>query len=84
MVGQVHEELAGLAAHEDALAVVLRRGGAAGSANTYTLRLAEDVYPNQPNVRRYTVDLDAGLFAGPHFAVQDIGPFVLAVRKPST
>ncbi len=59
---------------------LMRRGGAAGSANTYTLRLAEDVYPNQPNVRRYTVDLDAGLFAGPHFTVKNIGPFVLAVR----
>ncbi len=62
---------------------LMRRGGAAGSTNTYTLRLAEDVYPNQPNVRRYTVDLDAGLFAGPHFSVKEIGPFVLAVRKPS-
>ena len=62
---------------------LMRRGGAAGSTNTYTLRLAEDVYPNQPNVRRYTVDLDAGLFAGGHFSVKDIGPFVLAVRKPS-
>ncbi|MEI6251811.1 MAG: galactan 5-O-arabinofuranosyltransferase [Mycobacteriaceae bacterium] len=62
---------------------LMRRGGAAGSTNTYTLRLAEDVYPNQPNVRRYTVDLDAGLFAEPHFSVKDIGPFVLAVRKPS-
>jgi len=60
---------------------LMRRGGAAGSANTYTLRLAEDVYPNQPNVRRYTVDLDAGLFAEPHFTVTNIGPFVLAVRK---
>ena len=60
---------------------LMRRGGAAGSANTYTLRLAEDVYPNQPNVRRYTVDLDAGLFAEPHFSVKDIGPFVLAVRN---
>ncbi|MCW1960252.1 MAG: galactan 5-O-arabinofuranosyltransferase [Mycobacterium sp.] len=60
---------------------LMRRGGAAGSANTYTLRLAEDVYPNQPNVRRYTVDLDAGLFAEPHFTVKTIGPFVLAVRK---
>lgn len=59
---------------------LMRRGGAAGSADTYTLRLAEDVYPNQPNVRRYTVDLDAGLFAEPHFTVQTIGPFVLAVR----
>ncbi|MFN8071588.1 MAG: galactan 5-O-arabinofuranosyltransferase [Mycobacterium sp.] len=60
---------------------LMRRGGAAGSTNTYTLRLAEDVYPNQPNVRRYTVDLDAGLFSDRHFTVTDIGPFVLAVRR---
>ena len=60
---------------------LMRRGGAAGSADTYTLRLAEDVYPNQPNVRRYTVDLDAGLFAEPHFTVTTIGPFVLAIRN---
>ncbi len=60
---------------------LMRRGGAAGSADTYTLRLAEDVYPNQPNVRRYTVDLDAGLFAAPHFTVTTIGPFVLAIRN---
>lgn len=59
---------------------LMRRGGAAGSADTYTLRLAEDVYPNQPNVRRYTVDLPAALFAAPHFTTQTIGPFVLAVR----
>ncbi|MEI7546153.1 MAG: galactan 5-O-arabinofuranosyltransferase [Mycobacteriaceae bacterium] len=60
---------------------LMRRGGAAGSSNTYTLRLAEDVYPNQPNVRRYTVDLDATLFAEPHFQVTSIGPFVLAIRN---
>ena len=60
---------------------LMRRGGAAGSANTYTLRLAEDVYPNQPNVRRYTVDLDARLFVEPHFTVSAIGPFVLAIRN---
>ena len=53
-----------------------------GAGNTYTLRLAEDVYPNQPNVRRYTVDLKAALFADPRFAVDAVGPFVLAVRKP--
>ncbi|KJX75862.1 galactan 5-O-arabinofuranosyltransferase [Mycobacterium lepromatosis] len=57
---------------------VMRRG----VGNTYTLRLAKDVYPNQPNVRRYTVDLPAALFSGQRFAVQDIGPFVLAIRKP--
>ena len=57
---------------------VMRRG----ASKTYTLRLAEDVYPNHPNVRRYTVDLRAALFADPRFAVQSIGPFVLAIRKP--
>lgn len=58
---------------------VMRRG----AGNTYTLRLAEDVYPNQPNVRRYTVDLKAALFSDPRFAVETIGPFVVAVRKPA-
>ncbi|MEE6178099.1 galactan 5-O-arabinofuranosyltransferase [Mycobacterium sp. 050134] len=53
-----------------------------GANNNYTLRLAQDVYPNQPNVRRYTVDLRAALFADPRFAVQSIGPFMLAIRKP--
>ena len=60
---------------------LMRRGGAAGATDTYTLRLAEDVYPNQPNVRRYTVELDAALFADPYFTVKTIGPFVLAIRK---
>jgi galactan 5-O-arabinofuranosyltransferase len=54
-----------------------------GANSTYTLRLAEDVYPNQPNVRRYTVDLPAALFADPRFVVETVGPFVLAVRKPA-
>ncbi|WP_156738386.1 MULTISPECIES: galactan 5-O-arabinofuranosyltransferase [unclassified Mycobacterium] len=54
-----------------------------GANSNYTLRLAQDVYPNQPNVRRYTVDLPAALFADPRFAVQTVGPFVLAVRKPA-
>lgn len=60
---------------------LMRRGGGSGSATTYTLRLAEDVYPNQPNVRRYTVELDSALFAEPHFTTKTIGPFVLAIRN---
>jgi galactan 5-O-arabinofuranosyltransferase len=65
---------------------LMRHGGSAGAASvtggsSYTLRLAEDVYPNQPNVRRYTVELNAAIFADPRFAVTTIGPFVLAVRK---
>jgi galactan 5-O-arabinofuranosyltransferase len=59
--------------------VFLMRHGANGN---YTLRLAEDVYPNQPNVRRYTVHLRAALFDDRHFTVRSIGPFVLAIRTP--
>ena len=54
-----------------------------GANSNYTLRLAQDVYPNQPNVRRYTVELPAALFADPRFVVDRIGPFVLAIRKPA-
>jgi galactan 5-O-arabinofuranosyltransferase len=61
---------------------LMRHGGSAGATSAYTLRLAEDVYPNQPNVRRYTVEFDAALFADPRFTVTTIGPFVLAIRKP--
>jgi galactan 5-O-arabinofuranosyltransferase len=61
---------------------LMRHGGSAGESSTYTLRLAEDVYPNQPNVRRYTVELSAAIFDDPRFSVTKIGPFVLAIRKP--
>jgi galactan 5-O-arabinofuranosyltransferase len=61
---------------------LMRHGGSAGATSSYTLRLAEDVYPNQPNVRRYTVELEAALFADPRFTVTTVGPFVLAIRKP--
>src|SRR5271155_3063137 len=61
---------------------LMRHGGSAGATSAYTLRLAEDVYPNQPNVRRYTVELEAASFADSRFTVTTIGPFVLAIRKP--
>jgi galactan 5-O-arabinofuranosyltransferase len=53
-----------------------------GAGDTYTLRLASDVYPNQPNVRRYHVELNSALFHDARFALADVGPFVLAIRKP--
>ncbi|GAT17706.1 galactan 5-O-arabinofuranosyltransferase [Mycolicibacterium thermoresistibile] len=59
---------------------LLRGAGSGGADDTYTLRLAEDVYPNQPNVRRYHVRLDRALFDDPRFDVSTIGPFVLAIR----
>ena len=55
-----------------------------GANDTYTLRLATDVYPNQPNVRRYHVALDNALFDDPRFDISTVGPFVLAIRKPAT
>ncbi|KAA0025053.1 galactan 5-O-arabinofuranosyltransferase [Antrihabitans cavernicola] len=56
---------------------ILFRNGSDG----YSLRLAEDVYPNDPNVRRYTVSFDKKLFDDPRFTVTDIGPFVLVTRN---
>ncbi|NMN98582.1 galactan 5-O-arabinofuranosyltransferase [Antrihabitans stalactiti] len=53
------------------------------SGDTYTLRLAEDVYPNDPNVRRYTVTFPKSLFDDPRFTVSQIGPFALVTRNPS-
>lgn len=63
---------------------LMRRGDATTSitsADTYTLRLASDVYPNHPNVRRHTVELDAALFTAPYFTVIPVGPFVVAIRN---
>ncbi|MDO3647620.1 arabinofuranosyltransferase [Nocardia mangyaensis] len=58
-------------------AFLFRRDG-----DNYTLRLAEDVYPNDPNVKRYTVTFPAALFTDPAFAITDIGPFTLiTVRR---
>lgn len=47
------------------------------TGDTYTLRLAKDVYPNDPNVARYTVSFPKKLFADPRFTTTDIGPFTL-------
>jgi galactan 5-O-arabinofuranosyltransferase len=53
---------------------LFRRGG-----DGYTLRLSADVYPNDPNVRRYTVTFPKALFADRHFQTTDIGTFTLVV-----
>lgn len=50
------------------------------SDDGYTLRLAKDVYPNDPNIKRYIVTFDPALFAGPAYTVTHVGPFVLVVR----
>ncbi|MQY26901.1 hypothetical protein NRB56_24800 [Nocardia sp. RB56] len=51
------------------------------SGDNYTLRLSEDVYPNDPNVRRYTVTFPKTLFDDPRFHSTAVGPFtVITVR----
>lgn len=50
--------------------------------DNYTLRLAEDVYPNDPNVKRYTVSFPKSLFADSVFTATEFGPFTLiTVRR---
>ncbi|MGK8554658.1 galactan 5-O-arabinofuranosyltransferase [Nocardia gipuzkoensis] len=51
------------------------------SGDTYTLRLAKDVYPNDPNVARYTVSFPKELFADSRFTTTDIGPFTLVTVR---
>lgn len=51
-----------------------------GDESTYRLRLSEDVYPNDPNVRRFEVAFPAALFDAPAFDVMRVGPFVVVTR----
>ncbi|WP_051151490.1 galactan 5-O-arabinofuranosyltransferase [Nocardia niigatensis] len=50
------------------------------SGDDYTLRLSQDVYPNDPNVKRFTVSFPTSLFDEKHYRITDIGPFTLVVR----
>ncbi|WP_051461611.1 galactan 5-O-arabinofuranosyltransferase [Tomitella biformata] len=49
--------------------------------DAYTLRLSADVYPNNPNVKLYTVAFPKKLFDSPEFSTENIGPFTVIVRK---
>ena len=49
--------------------------------DAYTVRLAADAYPNDPNVRRYSVAFPKPLFADPHFHATQVGPYTLIVRR---
>ncbi|MFD4467812.1 galactan 5-O-arabinofuranosyltransferase [Rhodococcus sp. NPDC058505] len=48
--------------------------------DAYTLRLAADVYPNDPNVKRYTVEFPKALFDDPRFTATEVGPFTVVTR----
>lgn len=51
------------------------------SPDGYALRLAEDVYPNDPNVRRYTVTFPTSLFDTNNFTTELVGPFAVVIRR---
>ncbi|MFN3339174.1 MAG: arabinofuranosyltransferase [Dietzia sp.] len=51
------------------------------SGSGYALRLAEDTYPNDPNVRRFGITIPAEAVTGPHFEVHDVGPFAVIVVR---
>ncbi|QDQ98948.1 arabinofuranosyltransferase [Tomitella fengzijianii] len=51
------------------------------SADGYTLRLSADVYPNDPNVKVFTVTFPRELFDSQEFTKTEIGPFTVIVRK---
>ncbi|WP_084654560.1 arabinofuranosyltransferase [Nocardia altamirensis] len=57
-------------------AFLFRNGG-----DSYALKLAEDVYPNDPNVKRYPVTFPKALFADPRFTTTEIGPFALVTIR---
>lgn len=93
-LGQYGERNAAMAAWEDAStpaelfdlmestqwrrpdAIVARPSGAG-----YSLRLAEDTYPNDPNVRRFGVTIPAAAVDGAPFEVHDVGPFSVITVK---
>lgn len=51
------------------------------SDDGYTLRLSSDVYPNDPNVKVFTVTFPKQLFDDPAFTTTEIGPFAVIVRQ---
>ena len=51
------------------------------TSDGYSLRLAEDTYPNDPNVRRFSVTIPAEAVEGPHFEVHEVGPFAVIVVR---
>lgn len=65
-----------------------QRNGAGGTSSTdrhtdkLTLTLKADAFPQQPNVRNYTVGFEPGLFDSPAFTRREVGPYtVITVRR---
>jgi len=51
-------------------------------AGDYTIRLAKDLYPSDPNVEFYDVRIPAEVVEGAHFDTKDVGPFTVIFVQP--
>lgn len=60
--------------------VMILRGEADDPDGTFTYRLSEDIYPNDPNVRFTTMSFQASAFSE-GWDLEQVGPFVVAVRQ---
>ncbi len=59
---------------------IILRGDSTDPKSPYTLDLADDIYPNNPNVLFRGVTFDPAAFRG-HWATSQIGPFVVLIRN---
>lgn len=59
---------------------IIVRGDSTDSDAPYTIDLADDIYPNNPNVLFRGVAFDPDVFRG-HWATTQVGPFVVLIRQ---
>ncbi|NTS21616.1 arabinofuranosyltransferase, partial [Bacteroides fragilis] len=60
--------------------VVIFRGSLEEPGDGFKIHLAEDIYPNQPNVRYRAVFFNPDVFEE-GWDTKQVGPFVVAVRS---
>lgn len=62
--------------------VILFRGSLQNPGQGYKLHLAEDIYPNQPNVRYRSIFFNPDVFNDSNlWNLEEVGPFVVASRN---
>ena len=59
---------------------IIVRGDSTDPDSRYTIDLADDIYPNNPNVLFRGVAFDPAVFRG-HWTTTQIGPFVVLIRQ---
>lgn len=65
----------------EVLLVRVNSADAAGNATSYLLDVADDIYPNNPNVRFRGLTFAASAFSDEDWQREEIGPFVVLIAK---